>query len=216
VVGARLAAGENRTEIDPSTRVLAPFAVRHDGGLITFENADGFSIEFNRIRIPFDLFRMATRIDATGRALASPTLDVFAVCGGITFYGQFLRQLGFCNPQTDLLAVFGGAELAPFGTGVQTAPAGVGTVTFARDAGAIRATLAGTALRPDTQVVSVLAIDAATGVALPLDYGYATVRTTHPDGTLATVRVPWGTVTPPAALRAYLMVDAYPAARGML
>src|SRR5262249_32773624 len=56
VVGARLAEGENRTVIDPATRVLFPLEARYDGGLATFTNQGGFAIEFNRIRIPFDFF----------------------------------------------------------------------------------------------------------------------------------------------------------------
>ena len=216
VVGAQFTADPIGTRVDPATKVLFPVDVRHDGGLLTFSNADGFSIEFNRIRLPFQLFRAATRVDAQGAALASPTLDVLAVCGGITFYGQFLRQLGFCNPQTDVLDVFGGAELAPLGTGTQTAPAGVGTVTFARDGTGISATLAGSSLALADHVVGLLAIDPATHTALSLDYGYATTRTANPDGSVASVAVPFGTVTPPVGLRVYLMVDAYPAARGDL
>lgn len=213
VVGARLAQGANVTEVDPATRVLFPVEVRYRGGLLTLVNQHGFNIEFNAIRLPFELFRAATRVDGTGAALESPHLNVRAVCGGITTYGAFLRQLGFCNPQTDLLVVAGGAELAPFGGGSAGAPSGVGAVTFALDGDGLTATLAGSTLPSAAHSVSVLAIDDATHQPLTLDYGYGTTRTTNPDGTLATVHVPLGTVTPPALLRVYLMVDAYPAAR---
>jgi hypothetical protein len=47
-------------------------------------------------------------------------------------HGTFLRQLGFCNPQTDVLNVFGGAELAPFGSGAGQAPNGLGSVATVR------------------------------------------------------------------------------------
>jgi hypothetical protein len=47
-----------------------------------------------------------------------------------------------------------------------------------------------------------------------LSYGPITTRTTNADGTLATVTVPLGTQAVPPALRAYLMIDTYPAARG--
>src|SRR6185503_15225981 len=130
VVGGKLAEGSNTTVVDPSTRVLFPIEVTNDGGAVTLLGT-AFSIEFNLIRLPFEFFRIATRLDAQGSALASPALNVSAVCGGITLYGQFLQQLGFCNPQTDVLTVFGGAELRPYAGGVQLAPAGVGTVVFA-------------------------------------------------------------------------------------
>ena len=175
VVGGKLAEGSNTTVIDPATRVLFPLEVTHDGGALTLLGT-GFAIEFNLIRLPFEFFRIATRVDAQGDALASPALNVSAVCGGITFYGQFLQQLGFCNPQTDVLTVFGGAELRRHGSGVQQAPPGVGTVDFAASATGVTATLTGTALRTDTQSVALLLIDTATGKPVPLDYGFTTTR----------------------------------------
>jgi outer membrane protein assembly factor BamB len=211
VVGGKLAEGSNTTVVDPATKVLFPLQVTNDGGALTFVGT-GFAIEFNLIRLPFEFFRIATRVDAQGNALASPALNVSAVCSGITFYGQFLQQLGFCNPQTDVLTVFGGAEMQRHGSGVQTPPTGVGTVDFAASATGVTATLTGTALRADTQSVALLLLDAATGTPIPLDYGFTTARTIGPTGLVETVTVPFGTVTPPASVRAYLMVDAYPAA----
>jgi outer membrane protein assembly factor BamB len=216
VVGARLAAGENRTEVEPATRVLFPLALRHDGGLLTMSSGGSFAIEFNAIRIPFELFRVATRLDAGGAALTSPALNALTPCAGITFYGPFFQQLGFCNPETDLLDVFGGAELAPHEGGVQEMPAGVGSVGFAADATGVTATLTGSTLRPDTHAVGLLLVDAASGAAVALDYGFTTVRTTNGDGTLATVRLPFGTSAVPDMVHAYLMVDTYPAARDVL
>jgi hypothetical protein len=216
VVGAKLAAGENVTVVDPATRVLFPLEVTNDGGALTFENQSGFAIEFNRIRLPFQFFRIATRVDAMGNALASPALNVSAVCSGITFYGPVLQQLGFCNPQTDVLTVFGGSELRPLGNGAQTMPAGVGTVAFAADATGVTATLTGTTLRVDEHSVSLLLVDAASGAPVSLDYGFATMRATDAAGLVQTVAVPFGATVPPASVRVYLMVDAYPAARTTL
>src|SRR5262249_28070942 len=153
-----LAEGENRTIVDPESRVLFPLEVRFDGGLVTFSNQGGFAIEFNRIRIPFDFFRLAGRVDAAGRALDSPALNVLTPCAGITFYGQFFRQLGFCNPDTDVLTAFGGVELAPLGDGVQQPPAGIGAVTFAADATGVTATLAGSSLRPADHSLALLLV----------------------------------------------------------
>jgi hypothetical protein len=214
VVGARLAEGENRTVVDPATRVLFPLEVTYEGGLATFANGGGFAIEFNAIRIPFDFFRLATRIDAHGAAVTSPALNVLAPCAGITFYGQFFRQLGYCNPDTDVLTAFAGAELAPLGDGVQQPPPGVGTVAFTADAVGVSATLTGSTLRPDAHSVALLLVDAASGRPISLDYGFTTARTTTDGGAVETVRVPVTAHQAPGSLRAYLMVDAYPAARG--
>jgi outer membrane protein assembly factor BamB len=211
VVGGRLADGANTTVVDPATHVLFPLEVTNEGGALTL-GGSGFAIEFNLIRLPFEFFRIATRVDAQGNALASPALNVSAVCSGITFYGQFLQQLGFCNPQTDVLTVFGGAELRPHAGGVQQAPGGVGTVAFSASASGVVATLTGTTLRTDAHSLGLLLVDAGTGTPVPLDYAFATARTTDPTGLVQTVTVPFGAVTPPAGVRAYLMVDAYPAA----
>jgi hypothetical protein len=216
VVGGKLAAGSNTTVVDPATRVLFPLEVAHDGGALTLSNETGFAIEFNAFRIPFQLFRVAGRLDGAAVATGGVALNVSAVCAGIGFYGPFLQQLGFCNPQTDILSVFGGAELAPLGSGVQQAPPGVGTVAFLASPAGVETTLAGSTLRTDTHAVSLLLIDDATGVAVPIDYGFATQRDVDEDGTVSRVSVPFGDVTPPLAVRAYLMVDAYPAARAVL
>ncbi len=213
VVGGKLAEGENRSVVDPTTRVLFPLEATYDGGLVTFVNDAGFAIEFNRIRLPFDFFRVATRVDVTGTALASPAINVLAVCSCITLYGTFLQQLGFCNPQTDILDVFGGAKLGPHESGVQTAPTGVGAVAFAADATGVTATLTGSTLRGAEHSVGLLLIDVATGKPVSLDYGYVTSRTVGASGELQTVRVAFPRDRVPDTVRAYLMVDAYPAAR---
>ena len=212
VVGAKLAEGENRTVIDATTRVLFPLQVAYDGGLLTLINESGFSIEFNHLRLPFDFFRIATRLDEHGAALESPRLNVLAVCSGITFYGVFLRALGFCNPQTDVLDVFGGAELRPYQDGIVLPPAGVGTVSFAAQSGAVTATLAGSTLPADSHRLGILLIDALTGLPVSLDYGYLTEQTADDAGNLATVSVTFTRDHVPDQVRAYLMVDTYPAA----
>jgi outer membrane protein assembly factor BamB len=216
VVGGKLAEGENRTVVDPTTRVLFPLEATYDGGLLTLANDAGFAIEFNRIRLPFDFFRVATRVDAGGTAVTSPAINVLAVCSGITLYGVFLEQLGFCNPQTDILDVFGGADLGPHESGIQQAPAGVGTVAFAADAGGVTATLTGSTLTATDHSVGVLLVDVATGKPVSLDYGYVTTRTPDADGHVESVRVAFTRAAVPDTVRAYLMVDAYPAARATL
>jgi len=143
-------------------------------------------------------------------------MNVSAICAGITFYGPFLQQLGFCNPQTDALTVFGGAELAPHAGGVQQPPVGLSTVAFGATATSLTATLTGTTLRPDAQAIALLPLEDVAGTPVAIDLGFATERTSAPDGTLATVRVPFAAGSLPAPVRIYLMVDAYPAARDVV
>jgi outer membrane protein assembly factor BamB len=214
VVGGKLAEGVNETVVDPATRVLFPLELTYDGGLLTLLNTSGFAIEFNAIRLPFTFFRIATRLGLDGAALSSAAMNVSVLCGDITFYGQFLRQLGFCNPQTDLLATVGAAELRPHAGGVQTAPTGVGTVSFSAGTDGVTALFSPTtALRADTQSVSLLLVDPVTNRPIPLDYGFATSRTSTSGGALESVRASFAPGSVTGDLRAYLMVDAYPAAQ---
>ena len=58
----------------------------------------------------------------------------------------------------------------------------------------------------------VLLVDAQTGLPVSLDYGLVTTRTAGSSGTLAGVSVDLTGKTLPAMVRAYLMIDTYPAA----
>jgi hypothetical protein len=216
VVGAKLAEGSNTVVVDPATGVLFPFEVTYDGGVMTLLNDTGFAIEFNAFRIPFQFFRLAGRLDEFGAADGGLALNVGAICAGINFYGPFLQQLGFCNPQTDILSVFGGAELTPIGSGLQGPQGDVGSVDFVATHTDVTATLTGGFVRTDEHSVSLLLVDDATGKALPIDYGFVTMRTTDDVGFIQTVSVPFGNVAPPPTIRAYLMVNSYPGARATL
>jgi hypothetical protein len=89
-------------------------------------------------------------------------------------------------------------------------------VTFAARDDALVATVAGDSVPLAEHAVGLLAIDVATGAPLPLDYGYTIERTADPGGLLREVRIPLGSVALPPSVRVYLMIDAYPAARGVI
>jgi hypothetical protein len=88
----------------------------------------------------------------------------------------------------------------------------VGDVTFAREGDDLVAHIAGSTVSAAAHSVAVLALDARTGAPVPLAYGTDTTRTTDASGNVDSVRVPLAGHT--EKLRAVLMVDAYPAARG--
>ena len=211
-VGGRLADAGNRSAVDPHSRVRFPLAVRADGDLLSMTNEAGFTVEFNGFPLPFQFFRVSTRLGESGAALYSTALNAEARCGEIDFYGGFLQDLGYCNPNTDLLDVFGAAELRPYGEGTQAAPAGVGTVHFEASYDHITATFGGSQLRGDEHNVGLLVIDAATGRPLPLPYANGTAQTAAPDGTLAAVSLSFPPGVVRGEARVYAMVDTYPAA----
>ncbi|MBI5534372.1 MAG: PQQ-like beta-propeller repeat protein [Deltaproteobacteria bacterium] len=219
VVGAMLAQGSNDTVLDPSTQVLFPFEMRTGDGLVTMTNDAGFMVNAMNADIPFSAFRVAARLD-NGVFAPIPSVHVLTHCNEIPTYGSFLAALGFCNPSSDALAVFGSAMLRDHG--VAQAPSGLGTVSFQAKAAGIftdasaKATLVGSTLKLSEHAVSILLIDASSGAPIALNYGLSTQRTASAQGNLesAVVTIPAGKV--PSAARAYLMIDTYPAARADL
>lgn len=204
---------QGNTVVNPSSVVRFPLVFEWDDGLLTMINEEGFTIEFNGFPLPFQLFRVATTLDASGNAVHSPWLNAKTICDEITFYGAFLDLLGFCNEETGLLDAVGGAEFRPYGDAVQQAPTGVGTVTWTRTETSIVATLDGSSLLSEEHNFGILLLDDATGIPVGLNYSF--VQTETPEsGPIETITLDLSEVTDPlpATLRAYLMVDAYPAA----
>jgi outer membrane protein assembly factor BamB len=214
MAGAVLPEGKTDAVIDPTTQTLLPLSLTYAGGLLTLANDSGLEVDVTNVLIPLDTFRVSAHLQADGTSPAGAYLSGSTVCAQIPTYGQFLEQLGFCNPETDVLTVFGGANFEPYAGGIATAPAGLGAVAFSATASSVTATLTGSSLKLADHVASVLLIDAATGDPVNLSYGPVTQRTATPGGALATVSVPLGTASVPKQLRTYLLIDTYPAARG--
>lgn len=220
MVGATLAA-DGTTVIDPATRSLLPLEVSLDRGRMTLANRAGLVVEINNVSIPFRSFRIAAALgDGSGSAVAH--ISGSTLCAGIPLYGGFLQLLGLCNTTTDLMTIFGAADLALYRgpSAAAIAGASLGTVTWSASGKQVRATVAGSALLLAEHSVAILLVDPATGKPVTLDYGPATTRTADAQGHPASVTLPLlamgQAATVPASVRAYLMVDAYPAARATL
>ncbi len=212
MAGGKLLDTSNTPVIDPATQALVPLSFSYQGGVLTLQNPDGISVEVMSAVIPLASFRMAANLGMDGSAAAGVRLDGSTVCAGVPMYGPFLEQLGLCNPQTDMLVVLGGANMGLYNGGTQQAPTGVGAVSFTATATAISATISGSSIVLADHVASILMVDTSTGLPVSVDYGLVTTRTAAADGTLATVSVDVTGKTLPAQVRAYLMVDTYPAA----
>jgi outer membrane protein assembly factor BamB len=214
MIGAKLAEGENRTVVDPKSRAVFPLAVRYHAGELTLDNQDGLRVEVMNVAIPFRSFRVAGRLGSSGAAEGTVRVSGSTVCETVPTYGAFLQKLGLCNPKSDVLSVFGGALLDPWEGGLVSAPAGVGTASFARAGDAVEVTLSGSSLRASEHVLGLLLVDATTGTPVTLDYGLSTTHVDNADGTLLSVRVPFGATAVPANIRAYLMIDTSVGASG--
>lgn len=201
--------------VDPATQTLLPLVVTYQTGLLTLANDAGLTVDVQNLDLPLSSSRVSAHLAVDGTAAAGAVLSGSTICGQIPTYGPFLEQLGFCNPQDDALTVLGGSDFGPYAAGPAMPPAGVGTVTFAATTDAVTATLAGSTLLVSEHVASVLLVDATSGNPVALSYG-PTTQHTPSSGPFATVTVPITGITVPPQVRAYLMIDTYPAAMDTL
>ena len=136
VIGGKLTK-EGATVPDPETKVLFPVEVAYDQGLITLENEAGFTVNAMNADIPFDSFRASAHLGADGTQVTEPGLHVTTNCSNIPTYGSFLISLGFCNPATHIMNVFGSFNVRRYAGGAVSMPAGLGSVAFSASPGTL-------------------------------------------------------------------------------
>jgi outer membrane protein assembly factor BamB len=200
----------------PDTSAIFPFSVRYQQGRLTLENTQGFSVGIQGTTIGFQLFRLAAMLDAQGSAGEGAALTATTRCGDVPLYGLFMRKMGLCHPDTDLMVTYGAALLEPYQGGTPAPPEGVGTVTFQAAGDHVTATLSGSTLQAAGHTLGLLLVDAGTGAPVSLDYGKSLARTANPDGSVASVTLSFKREAVPDRVRAWLMVDTWPAARAEL
>jgi outer membrane protein assembly factor BamB len=198
---------------DPTAKYMVPFVASYDHGILNVTNTKTATLELNGFENKTLFWTINARLNAAGRTLTDPVMNLTVNCADIGFYGTALQQLGQCT-KTRPMSIYGGALMKPLGPAKgRGAPAGVGTVHFAYAGDRLVANVTGSTLKPADHNLSILALDAKTGRPLGLDYSYGMARTTNADGTVKTVSVPLPAGERPANVRAYLTDDTYPAAR---
>jgi len=212
VIGALPVEGADRAEVDPATGVAFPMVLHYENGNLTLTNEAGFALEVMGASLELSSFRIAAHLDESGGAVGPARVVASAICDEIPTYGTFVRDLGFCNPQTDVLNVFGGSLLRPHDSGAATVPEGLGTVTLTFEGNVATAWLDGSTMKPGEHVLTVLMVDDATGKPLARDYAGRTYVATDDSGNVNEVAMSAGSGALPAKVRAYLMVDTVPAA----
>lgn len=202
------------TVVDPASRVRFPLALEHDGTMLTLDNEVGFGIDFNGFTLPFARFRVAGTIDAAGAGAQAFTVFALAICEQIDFYGVFLRQLGFCNPESDVLAAAGAVELLLVDDAA-TPASGVGEVAWSTTTvGAtttVEAELTGSTLVAAEHNLGIVVLDAA---GLPLACDYVEGTSVEVDGSGHPTRVGVKCPSESAIAKAFLMVDVGAVAEG--
>jgi len=214
MVGGMLAEGENQTVVDPDTQAMMPLEVDFEDGLVTLSTEGGFQLEVMNATLAFDTFRVAERLDETGDAPASATAHVTLVCADLGYFAPFIRSLGFCNPDTDVLNAYGAFEVDPWNGGSSTAPSEVGEVAFAVESTGTSATLTGSGLVAAEHAFGILLVDDESGEALQLSYGVHTTKIAGSGGQIEAVRFAVDPDSLPDDLRAVLTIDANPVAEG--
>jgi len=218
VIGARR---DRRDQLIPdSSRSFAfPLAGRYRGDAFAV-SAPSVQLTFSFGGVPMDRFELRGRLapDLTVRPGANLYGEV--ICDQVPTYGPFLRSATrLCNAGNRLVA--SGSYLAgPVENGrlLDRRPRGlsVQSVRLARPSvtgdGSVKAVFGvrgpGAALSATTHVPSILLVDAATGMPVPLDYRSTTTTSTDDRDAIAgvTVSIPTGTELP-AHVEAYVLID---------
>ncbi len=198
-VGFVTGAGTDGTP-DPASQAMFPVTWTFADGALDVQAAGGMSLNVMNVDLSFDAFRVDAALDGSGDGVGGAVMEVRAICADIPLYGPYLRTLGLCNPDTDALEVYGGADLHTRGT----APSlDVGPVTFARTDTGVTATFAPGFGTTDHRVAVVI-VDTATGLPVSADYGTGTTVT----GDGSAMEVDLAAAIPDSA-HAYLLVDGF-------
>ncbi len=205
-----------KTVVDPTMEMRFPLTMDYDRGLLTFYNYDGFKINFvGSWDMPFGRYRISTHANpATGRIVASPALTAVMLCDEIEYYGKFLKLMGMSEFDTGHMAAFGGLNADLYRGGVATMPRGVGTAEFSGSKTSATVKISGGKLKKEEHVFSLLLVDANTGRSFPLYYTKRTEVKTNAAGFVTAVTVSYEKGQVSGDVRAYYMVNTYPAAKG--
>ncbi len=108
-VAGRLEGAEGKSVVDPSQDVRFALDLDYEGGLVTLSTHEGFTLKFNGWEMPYDLFRIATRVDPASGAPAGTAAGTYIVkTDEIGIYGPFLKLLGVSDTKTGRMYVAAG------------------------------------------------------------------------------------------------------------
>jgi outer membrane protein assembly factor BamB len=212
-VGGRLDGQSGRAVVNPVDATRFALELAWDEGLVTLQNDSGFRLDFNGSwAMPYRRYRIATRAAADGRIERRPALNAVVDCDEIAHYGPFLKLMGLSESDTGLMHIYGGADLSVWGDAPQTLPEGVGRVEFEVGEREAVAKVTGGRIRKSEHAFGLLLVDAHSGAPLSLSYTFVTSVEANTSGAVSAVRVRYEPGTLHAPVRAYYMVDTYPAA----
>ena len=203
--------GSVRVRPVPGTRGVFAARIDVDGPLFTLNSDDGAALEVLTATIAFRSFRISGLLDSEASGIGPMQAHATAVCETLSVYGPFLRRLGLCNPESDVLTAWGAVLLEPHPAPADVVLDTLGTVDANATDERLELTFDGATLSRADRNVSVLVVDTATGRPVPLAYGTDQRFGTTDAGAIEWLRLPWADVELPASVRVWLMIDTIPA-----
>lgn len=208
VEGKPDAAGAIR--IDPQTKGMFALEYTTAGSSLKLINGAGTALQVMNATIGFDSFRVAGTLDANLGGTAGVTAR--AVCSSIQLYGNFLRSLGLCNPDTDRLTAYGAVLLSPYQGGRAGRPGPeVPFPTIVRTDTGLQATVPAPLYPRADHAFALLVADSAD--LRPVAVDYARNQTVREVAGNVQIDLAFGDVTPPSRMTIWLLIDAYPIAK---
>ncbi|MCB1140375.1 MAG: PQQ-like beta-propeller repeat protein, partial [Leptospiraceae bacterium] len=219
VIPGKLDGQTGRTVTEPALEDRFVLELDYDGGLLSLHNYNPFILTFiGSWDMPFGKYRISTKADPkTGEIQRKAALNAMVLGDDLEFYGKFLKIMGLTDFWTGHMWVYGGMNAGYWNTGIVSAPdpAEVGTVSFRLEDGLVVADIKGGKFKKGEHVFGLLLVDASTGRPVQAKYARGIEVLGDESGHITSVKLPVGQEMP-AEVRAYYMVDTYPAARGVL
>ena len=214
-VRGKLEGRDKKTVVDAAMGDRFPLMLNHDNGLITLYNYEGFLLDFNGTwDMPYAFYRLAARVDTSGKLIKRPALNAIARCDEIEFYGRFLKLTGMSEFDTGLMYIYGGSNLDIYGKGFTQGPGSPGEVSFSSSEGIVSISVKNGTLKKDAHVFGLLLIDTKTGKPVSANYARKTTVTSDKSGTVTGVKLELDRDSISGRARIYYMVDTYPASKG--
>ncbi|MCB1323072.1 MAG: hypothetical protein KDK34_22635, partial [Leptospiraceae bacterium] len=219
VIPGKLDEATGETVVAPELKDRFALNADYANGLLSMHAYTPFLLSFiGSWDMPFAAYRLSTRVNpTTGAFERHPELNALVLGDELEFYGKFLKIMGMTDFWTGHMPVFGGANADRWHTGQVRGPtAEVGTVQLTVDPAArqARLTVQNGRIKAEDHVVGLLLINAETGRFLPAAYARGMRIESDADGYVTSIELPLrDDVQVPKTLRAYYMVDTYPARR---
>ncbi|MCG8572811.1 MAG: PQQ-binding-like beta-propeller repeat protein [Spirochaetes bacterium] len=215
VVPGKLEQATGQTKIEPALKDVFVLNLEYDQGCLTLSNFHEFKLSFvGTWDMPFQFYRLAARVDpVSGQPLGRASINAIANGDEIKLYGNFLKLMGLTDFKTGLMHIYGGLNFSLWNEGLVQAPQNRGNVTIEVGQTSATAFISNSRLKKDAHVWGILLINSATGQPVAADYARQITVQADERGNVTQVKLDYKKNLIQGKVRAYLMIDTYPAYR---